>query len=205
MALHQRSGVGDADEGGYAQHLSPDDRRFRSTLYAVEEGLRRGSHMLRYAVEEDFGLPHTAFNVCTFWLIEALHATGRITDALTGDELWSQGPHVPMQPASVNKMLTTAAALLTLDRDAGTLTGRPGAGRLAVTSGGAIPDRGLFGVFLVHLLHVHVAVLLRHKVDILLFILFLVLLVNIRDRRLDAGPACLRRYRARPPARRWPP
>ncbi|TWS19273.1 ATP-dependent helicase [Tsukamurella asaccharolytica] len=35
------------------------------------------------------------------------------------------------------------------DRDAGTLTGRPGAGRLAVTSGGAIPDRGLFGVFMV--------------------------------------------------------
>ncbi|QWC86713.1 ATP-dependent helicase [Nocardioidaceae bacterium] len=35
------------------------------------------------------------------------------------------------------------------DRVAGTLTGRPGAQRLAVTSGGTIPDRGLFGVFLV--------------------------------------------------------
>ncbi|WP_375407562.1 DEAD/DEAH box helicase, partial [uncultured Amnibacterium sp.] len=35
------------------------------------------------------------------------------------------------------------------DRDAGTITGRPGAQRLAVTSGGTIPDRGLFGVFLV--------------------------------------------------------
>jgi len=33
------------------------------------------------------------------------------------------------------------------DRDAGTLEGRPGAQRLAVTSGGTIPDRGLFGVF----------------------------------------------------------
>ena len=33
------------------------------------------------------------------------------------------------------------------DRDAGTLTGRPGAQRIAVTSGGTIPDRGLFGVF----------------------------------------------------------
>ena len=37
--------------------------------------------MLRYAIEDDFGLPETAFNVCTFWLIEALHATGRTTDA----------------------------------------------------------------------------------------------------------------------------
>jgi len=34
------------------------------------------------------------------------------------------------------------------DRATGTLTGRPGAQRLAVTSGGTIPDRGLFGVFL---------------------------------------------------------
>ncbi|WP_437582672.1 ATP-dependent helicase [Paramicrobacterium sp. CJ85] len=35
------------------------------------------------------------------------------------------------------------------DRDAGTLEGRPGAQRLAVTSGGTIPDRGLFGVYMV--------------------------------------------------------
>ncbi|MET8629944.1 ATP-dependent helicase [Kitasatospora sp. NPDC004669] len=34
------------------------------------------------------------------------------------------------------------------DRVAGTVTGRPGAQRLAVTSGGTIPDRGLFGVFI---------------------------------------------------------
>ncbi|HEY4315834.1 MAG TPA: DEAD/DEAH box helicase, partial [Actinomycetes bacterium] len=38
---------------------------------------------------------------------------------------------------------------LVWDRVGGTLTGRPGAQRLAVTSGGTIPDRGLFGVFLV--------------------------------------------------------
>ncbi|HET9654675.1 MAG TPA: DEAD/DEAH box helicase, partial [Kineosporiaceae bacterium] len=34
------------------------------------------------------------------------------------------------------------------DRVTGTLTARPGAQRLAVTSGGTIPDRGLYGVFL---------------------------------------------------------
>ncbi|GAC69800.1 ATP-dependent helicase [Gordonia soli] len=38
---------------------------------------------------------------------------------------------------------------VTWDRDAGTLVGRRGAQRLAVTSGGSIPDRGLFGVFMV--------------------------------------------------------
>ncbi len=35
------------------------------------------------------------------------------------------------------------------DRNAGTIEGRPGAQRLAVTSGGTIPDRGLFGVFII--------------------------------------------------------
>jgi ATP-dependent Lhr-like helicase len=37
---------------------------------------------------------------------------------------------------------------LVWDRATDRLTGRPGAQRLAVTSGGTIPDRGLFGVFL---------------------------------------------------------
>ncbi len=44
--------------------------------------------------------------------------TGRITDALTGQQIWEQRAGVPMQPASTNKVLTAAAALLTLDRNA---------------------------------------------------------------------------------------
>jgi GH15 family glucan-1,4-alpha-glucosidase len=61
--------------------IRPDDERFLTTLAAIEQELRRGSHMLRYANEDDFGLPQTAFNVCTFWLIEALHLTGRTQEA----------------------------------------------------------------------------------------------------------------------------
>jgi ATP-dependent Lhr-like helicase len=38
---------------------------------------------------------------------------------------------------------------ITWDRVTGVIAGRPGAQRLAVTSGGTIPDRGMFGVFLV--------------------------------------------------------
>ena len=37
--------------------------------------------MLRYDTEDDFGLPETAFNFCTFWLIEALFLTGRSDEA----------------------------------------------------------------------------------------------------------------------------
>ncbi|GMN01753.1 glycoside hydrolase family 15 protein [Erythrobacter sp. MTPC3] len=61
--------------------LSPDNERFQQTFAAVEEHLRRGDHMLRYAAEDDFGAPETAFNVCTFWLIEALHLAGRDEEA----------------------------------------------------------------------------------------------------------------------------
>lgn len=57
------------------------DPRFINTFLAVEKGLRRGEHMLRYAAEDDFGLPETAFNFCTFWLIEALHIVGREDEA----------------------------------------------------------------------------------------------------------------------------
>ena len=63
--------------------LEADDPRFRATFDAVEKGLRRGEHMLRYASEDDFGLPETAFNFCTFWLIEALHMVGRSDEART--------------------------------------------------------------------------------------------------------------------------
>jgi GH15 family glucan-1,4-alpha-glucosidase len=65
-----------------ARHALPAARRsaFPGHLARGRGGLRRGSHMLRYASEDDFGLPETAFNVCTFWLIEALHATGRASE-----------------------------------------------------------------------------------------------------------------------------
>jgi D-alanyl-D-alanine carboxypeptidase/D-alanyl-D-alanine-endopeptidase (penicillin-binding protein 4) len=43
---------------------------------------------------------------------------GRVTDAMTGEELWRQFDDVGLKPASTNKTLTTAAALLALDRGA---------------------------------------------------------------------------------------
>jgi len=60
---------------------SPTDARMQATMAAVEHGLRRGPYMLRYAIADDFGLPKTAFNFCTFWLIEALHLSGRTEEA----------------------------------------------------------------------------------------------------------------------------
>src|SRR3546814_16812885 len=51
------------------RYIRADNPRFQATFAAIEKALRRGEHMLRYDSEDDFGLPETAFNICTFWQI----------------------------------------------------------------------------------------------------------------------------------------
>jgi GH15 family glucan-1,4-alpha-glucosidase len=66
-----------------------DDPRFASTVAVMERELVREKHVMRYASEDDFGLPVTAFLICRFWLIDAQWSLGRreaardlFTDAL---------------------------------------------------------------------------------------------------------------------------
>ncbi|MGI9343417.1 MAG: glycoside hydrolase family 15 protein [Gammaproteobacteria bacterium] len=61
--------------------LDADDPRFLGTVAAIESQLRRGDHLFRYGAEDDFGVPENAFNICTFWYIDALAATGRTEEA----------------------------------------------------------------------------------------------------------------------------
>jgi GH15 family glucan-1,4-alpha-glucosidase len=61
--------------------LRADDPRFVSTMRVLEQTLRTGSHMRRYASADDFGAPENAFNICTFWYVDALAATGRREEA----------------------------------------------------------------------------------------------------------------------------
>jgi len=58
-----------------------DDPRFQKTLAAIERHLLVDGLMMRYAEEDDFGKPETAFLVCTFWYIEALANCGRREEA----------------------------------------------------------------------------------------------------------------------------
>jgi GH15 family glucan-1,4-alpha-glucosidase len=61
--------------------VAPEDPRFTGTVAAIETDLRRGSYLLRYCGTDDFGTPHCAFNICTFWYIGALAALGRRDEA----------------------------------------------------------------------------------------------------------------------------
>ncbi len=61
--------------------VAADDPRYQSTVAAIERKLRRGDHLFRYASADDFGEPENAFNICTFWYIEALCNLGREQEA----------------------------------------------------------------------------------------------------------------------------
>ncbi len=61
--------------------LDADDPRFAATVAAIEDRLKVGDYLLRYAAPDDFGVPETAFTICTFWYIDALAALGRSDEA----------------------------------------------------------------------------------------------------------------------------
>jgi hypothetical protein len=61
--------------------LPPHDPRFVSTVEALEKSLCDGPFMRRYEAEDDFGKPETAFNVCSFWRVDALARIGRRDEA----------------------------------------------------------------------------------------------------------------------------
>lgn len=61
--------------------LPPKDPRFIATVDKIGEELRRGNHLFRYKAADDFGMPENAFNICTFWYIDALARIGRKEEA----------------------------------------------------------------------------------------------------------------------------
>jgi GH15 family glucan-1,4-alpha-glucosidase len=61
--------------------LEPNDPRMGQTVKQVERILGRGPHVLRYEAPDDFGLPQTAFNTCSFWRVDVLARMGRVDEA----------------------------------------------------------------------------------------------------------------------------
>jgi len=61
--------------------IDPKDPRFVKTVDALENALCDGPFMRRYEAPDDFGKPETAFNVCSFWRIDALARIGRTAQA----------------------------------------------------------------------------------------------------------------------------
>jgi GH15 family glucan-1,4-alpha-glucosidase len=61
--------------------IDPKAPRFVATVAALEIHLCDGPYMRRSEAPADFGKPETAFNICTFWRIDALARIGRKAQA----------------------------------------------------------------------------------------------------------------------------
>lgn len=61
--------------------VEADDPRFVRTVDMLQKRLTRQGFLLRYDDRDDFGMPSTSFNICTFWLADALFAIGRVEEA----------------------------------------------------------------------------------------------------------------------------
>jgi len=61
--------------------ITPEDERYRKTVEAVYRSLRYKGLMFRYNTSDDFGVPTSAFTICTFWMIRALFVIDRQDEA----------------------------------------------------------------------------------------------------------------------------
>ncbi|ANM28404.1 glycoside hydrolase [Acidobacteria bacterium Mor1] len=61
--------------------IAADDPRFVSTVERIVDELSRDELIFRYKNADDFGMPRSAFGVCSFWMVKALAAIGRKRDA----------------------------------------------------------------------------------------------------------------------------
>ena len=57
--------------------ISPEDERYRKTVEAVNKSLNYKGLMFRYNILDDFGLPTSAFTICSFWMVRALFVIGK--------------------------------------------------------------------------------------------------------------------------------
>lgn len=62
--------------------IDATDLRYKQTVDAIYRKLMYKGLMFRYNNVDDFGIPSSAFTICTFWMVRALYVTGRQAEAL---------------------------------------------------------------------------------------------------------------------------
>ena len=83
--------------------LQADDIRYHKTVKAVKKALFHKGLMYRYNNEDDFGLPSSAFTICTFWLIRALYVIGEKEEArCLFNEVLSYSNHLGLFSEDIN-------------------------------------------------------------------------------------------------------
>ncbi len=62
--------------------IDSKEEKYIKTVLKIKEELFQNGLMYRYKNKDDFGLPSSSFNICTFWLIRALFVIGEEKEAL---------------------------------------------------------------------------------------------------------------------------
>jgi alpha,alpha-trehalase len=58
-------------------YIEADNPRYISTVHRIEKELMRNGLLYRYKNRDDFGVPSSAFTICTLWLINSLVKIGQ--------------------------------------------------------------------------------------------------------------------------------
>ncbi len=66
----------------YYGFISANDQQFVDTVLAIQKHLEYNGLMFRYRNQDDFGVPKSAFTICSFWLIDSLYKIGHKKEAL---------------------------------------------------------------------------------------------------------------------------
>lgn len=75
--------------------IEANDPKYIKTVNAIYKKLMHEGLMFRYNNEDDFGIPSSAFTICTFWMVRALYVTGRKSEAETlFEQLLSYANHL---------------------------------------------------------------------------------------------------------------
>ena len=83
--------------------IGADDIRYHKTVKAVKKALLHKGLMYRYNSKDDFGLPSSAFTICTFWLVRALFVIGEKNEArCLFDEILKYSNHLGLFSEDLN-------------------------------------------------------------------------------------------------------
>jgi GH15 family glucan-1,4-alpha-glucosidase len=75
--------------------IDGSDERYQRTVEAIQQNLEYKGLYFRYRNPDDFGIPTSAFTICTFWMVRALHVIGKTEDArILFEELLQYSNHL---------------------------------------------------------------------------------------------------------------
>jgi len=83
--------------------IEGSDEKYIRTVETIAQNLRYKGLYFRYNNVDDFGIPTSAFTICTFWMVRALYAIGKTADAkILFEELLQYSNHLGLFSEDLN-------------------------------------------------------------------------------------------------------